>query len=151
MKDEVTNSALSDNNQLLDKYNPIMYGIIADVFEVNEIKFAVFERVVEKARNTIDQFDPSNGRLFLFLLKILQQSVRDEIANSNTPITALYRKGTFFDVINGNDYAVFFDVFFIGKPIELLAELNNQPPEQIRKSLFRAIKCLRGHFCPEPP
>jgi RNA polymerase sigma-70 factor (ECF subfamily) len=63
--------------ELYDNYSAALYGIISRIVIVDEVAEDVLQECFIKAWKHIDQYDPSKGRLFTWLVNIARNSSID--------------------------------------------------------------------------
>lgn len=131
---------------LYDTYAGSLYGVISAVFESHNTRISVLQKVMMKIWSDSDQYEVENLRFFTWMLKIVRQSILDEIRHSDAPPQLINDSRNLGQIINPLDFPIFFKVFFLGSPVNEIAKEMCLSQVEVRKSLRSAIESLKTHY-----
>lgn len=149
-EEEIIEGLLLKDSQALkalyDIYAGRLYGVISAVFESHDTRISVLQKVMKKIWSDSDQYEVEKLRFFTWMLKIVRQSILDEIRHSDAAPQLINDSRNLGQIVSTFDFPVFFKVFFLGSPVNEIAKELCLSQQEVRKSLRNAIESLKIHY-----
>lgn len=128
---------------LYECYSPVLFGIISMILNDKEAKFDVLQRAMVKIWFTIDQYNPNNSSLFIWMINLTHSCAIEKLKSMNQTSSFMKpsREG-FLSVLKTDEFKVFESIYLEGNKVEETALEMCLHPDQVKKVLRSAFSNL---------